>query len=50
MKNICKTETKFVLHYKLNQQSHEHVFDDVKVGFPSMEIIFFHILKPCLPH
>jgi hypothetical protein len=46
MKSICKTETKFVWHYKLNQQSHEHVFDDVKVGFPGMEIIFFHILKP----
>lgn len=45
MKSICKIETIFVLHYKLNQQSHEHVFDDVKVGFPGMNIIF-HILKP----
>jgi hypothetical protein len=46
MKSICKIETIFVLHYKLNQQSHEHVFDDVKVGFHDMEINFLHILKP----
>jgi len=46
MKNICKTKKKIVLHYKLNQQSHEHVFDDVKVEFLGMEIKFFHILKP----